>query len=67
VLGGDQRSCVCCEKPLPWASKTTRRVVTEAEANDNQWPVQRHLDGTLSVDMCLQCQIARSDQQKRAR
>jgi hypothetical protein len=47
--------------------KKTRPVVTEAEANDNQWPLQRHLDGTLSVDMCLHCQIARSDQQKHPR
>jgi hypothetical protein len=57
VLTGGRRSCVCRAKPLPWASKTTRPVVTEAEANNNQWPIQRHIDGTVCVDMCLQCQL----------
>jgi hypothetical protein len=42
----------------PGASKTTHPVITEAEANDNQWPIQRSGDGTVSVDMCLQCQIS---------
>jgi hypothetical protein len=40
---------------------------TEAEANNNEWPIQRHIDGTVCVDMCLQCQMARSDRQKRPR
>jgi hypothetical protein len=66
VLADGQRFCVCCRKPLPWVSKMTRRLVTEADANRNDWAGERNSDGSLWVDMCLQCQIARSDHEKRS-
>jgi hypothetical protein len=46
-------------------SKMTRPVITEAEADSNQRVGERNSDDTISVHMCLQCQIARSDHQKR--
>jgi hypothetical protein len=63
--GSEQRACVNCGKLLPSASKMTRSAVSSVEATSKQWAGDKNNDGTISVDMCLQCQIARSDSQNR--
>jgi hypothetical protein len=65
--GSEQRACVICGKPLPAASKMTRSAVSFVEAASKQWAGEKNNDGTVSVDMCLQCQIARADEQSRPR
>jgi hypothetical protein len=45
---------------LPSASTMSRTVVASTEAAANQWSGEDNADGTVSVNMCLQCQITRS-------
>jgi hypothetical protein len=45
----------------------TRSTVTSVEAAAKQWAGEKNNDGTVSVDMCLQCQIARAGGQDRPR
>jgi hypothetical protein len=42
----------------------TQYNVSVQEANDNRWAGRENSDGTVAVDMCLQCQIDRSGRQK---
>ncbi len=66
LIAGEQRSCVCCGKSLPWASVTTQPSVSKAEAQQFNWPGREKPDGTVTINMCLQCQIQRSERRKRA-
>ena len=65
LLAGEQRSCVCCGKALPWASVMTQQSVSKAEAQQRAWPGREKPDGTVTINMCLQCQIQRSERRKR--
>jgi hypothetical protein len=58
------RNCVICHQPLPPRSKLTLASVPQNEADENGWAGQTTSDGTLTVDMCLQCQIDRAKNQK---
>jgi hypothetical protein len=63
--GSEVHQCVRCGKALPPASKMSRLAVTSAEATTNQWLGEENVDGTVSVEMCLQCQILRSARSER--
>jgi hypothetical protein len=60
----ESRECVNCHQPLPLGSKLTLTSVSQEEAERNGWIGQENSDGTLTVDMCLQCQINRSKNKK---
>ena len=61
----DQASCcVQCGQPLPGISKMTNLVVSPEEAEERNWSGIANPDGTLTVKMCLQCQMVRSAQAK---
>jgi hypothetical protein len=62
----EQRSCVDCHQPLPPRSKLTLASVPLEETELNGWTGQQNPDGTITVDMCLQCQIDRSKDRKGA-
>jgi hypothetical protein len=38
----------------------TRLTVTKAEAQSKQWPGEEKVDGSIEVNLCLQCQIDRA-------
>jgi hypothetical protein len=59
-MGEQSRACVRCGQPLPPASKMTRLIVTEAEAQSNHWIGEEKADSSLEMDLCLQCQIDRA-------
>ena len=59
-LSGKQRSCVACGQVLPKGSKLTSYRASGAEAVREGWRRQDNGDGTVTVDMCLQCQITRA-------
>jgi hypothetical protein len=63
---GEQRACVCCGKALPWASVTTQPSIPKMEAQQHGWTGREQPDGTVTINMCLQCQIHRSERKKRA-
>jgi len=46
-------------------SKLTLVSVLRKEAEEKGWAGEENSDGTLTVDMCLQCQIDRSENQKK--
>ena len=57
------KNCVTCHQPLPSMSKLTEQVIPQEEAT---WDGTRNGDGTVTVSMCLQCQIDRAEQSKRS-
>jgi hypothetical protein len=59
-----QRSCVRCGQALPSMSKLTQQRVANDEADTFHWAGERNSDSTVTVDMCLQCQITRSERAK---
>src|SRR5690348_17337812 len=64
TMSTDLRNCVICYQPLPARSKLTLASVSRSEAEQNGWGGQENSDGMMMVDMCLQCQIDRSKDQK---
>jgi len=61
---GEHRKCVRCGKPLPGSSKMTEEEVAASEARENGWIGSAAGADSLTVAMCLQCQIARAEQRK---
>ena len=59
-------ACVQCHQPLPGMSKLNKQAVPEEEAAARGWIGTRNSDGTVTVSMCLQCQIERSERSKRS-
>jgi hypothetical protein len=60
----EQRTCVSCHQLLPPRSKLTLATVPQEEGERNGWAGQQNSDETITVDMCLQCQIDRSKSRK---
>lgn len=60
MASDEPRTCVICRQPLPPKSKLTTANVVRDEAERSGWTGEPNSDGTVVVDMCLQCQIARS-------
>jgi hypothetical protein len=56
----ESKSCVICHQPLPANSKLTTASVPAEEAVQNGWNGHDNPDGTVTVGMCLRCQIDRS-------
>lgn len=57
-------ACVQCEQPIPAMSKLAELVVSEGEAREQNWPGKSNPDGTVTVKMCIQCQIQRAEAAK---
>ncbi len=62
----DSQSCVICHQPLARTSKLTLVTVSRDEAKQKGWVGRENPDGTLTVHICLQCQIQRSDSRRQA-
>jgi hypothetical protein len=60
----EQRSCVVCEQPLPMKSKFAQAEISRDEAERHGWQGETNAKDTVTVPMCLQCQIDRSKAQK---
>jgi hypothetical protein len=58
-------ACVLCLQPLPVGSKLTKQSVSIEEAAEKNWVGTQNPDGTVTVMMCLQCQIDRAEHSKR--
>jgi hypothetical protein len=56
----ESQRCVRCYQPLSPNSKLALASVPQEEAVQNDWSGQKNPDGTVTVGMCLQCQIDRS-------
>ncbi|MFZ0591430.1 MAG: hypothetical protein WAM39_13185 [Bryobacteraceae bacterium] len=60
----DQKVCVGCGQRLSAGSKLTRQNVSAQEAKEHGWEGTSNEDGTITVHMCMQCQITRSNRAK---
>lgn len=56
----EAESCVICHQPLLRNSKLTTASVPQEEAVQNGWTGKKNADGTVTINICLQCQIDRS-------
>jgi hypothetical protein len=62
--GPVQRNCVSCGQILPSMSKMSRVPLPAAEVAQNGWPGEQNPDGTVTVDLCMQCRIVRAERLK---
>jgi hypothetical protein len=60
LVGEQPRACVRCGQPLLRASRMDRSTVTKAEVQSKQWRGEEQANGSIEVDLCLQCQIDRA-------
>lgn len=60
MASDEPRTCVICRQPLPPKSKLTMANVAREEAERSGWAGEQNSGDTVTVNMCLQCQIARS-------
>ena len=58
----EERRCAACGQFLPPQSKMTLATVLSEEADRRGWTGPVKADGTVSVDLCLSCQITRTSQ-----
>jgi hypothetical protein len=65
MIDGDRKFCDGCGQPLPAGSKLSRQTVTKTEADDLRASVPMNDDGTVTLDLCLQCRILRAERRKR--
>jgi len=56
--------CVQCEQPIPPMSKLADYALPEGEARERNWSGELNPDGTVTVRMCIQCQIQRTEAAK---
>lgn len=59
-------ACVQCGQLLPGNSKLADLQIQPAEAEGKRWASEAAPDGMVKVKMCLQCQISRSERQKKS-
>lgn len=64
MTGPVQRKCVSCGQVLPPMSKMSRVPLPAAEVRENDWPGELNQDGTVTVDLCMQCRIVRAERLK---
>jgi hypothetical protein len=65
MLRDNERYCERCGQKLPGKSKMSRMTLAEDEARANGWSGDTNGDGTLTIDLCMGCQIERSERLKR--
>ncbi|MFL6446606.1 MAG: hypothetical protein ACJ746_02815 [Bryobacteraceae bacterium] len=53
--------CVQCGQPIPGTSKLADVVLPESEAKERQWSGKPNGDGTVTVKLCIQCQINQAE------
>jgi len=64
VLKDDGRYCDGCGQKLPPASRLAMQAVPKAEAEAMNARGTENPDGTVTIDLCLNCRIARSNRIK---
>lgn len=65
MLKDGVRYCDGCQQRLPGNSKLSEETVSRAEAEQLGVVVApENSDGTVTIDLCFQCRIVRSNQRK---
>jgi hypothetical protein len=66
MVRDDGRFCDGCHQKLPGGSMLSRQRVSVEEATDLGSSEPLNPDGTVTVDLCLQCRVTRSERMKRS-
>jgi len=64
VLKNDGRYCDGCGQKLPPGSRLSLQVVSKQEAQALGAPGVENADGTVTIDLCLNCRVARANRIK---
>jgi len=64
MLQGEDRLCDGCGQKLPAGSKLSQQTVSSEEAQRYGSPAAPNPDGTVTIDLCLQCRVTRANQLK---
>jgi hypothetical protein len=60
MLREDGRHCDGCGQKLPPAAKLGQQTMSKEEAREYGSLAEANADGTVTIDLCLACRIARS-------
>ena len=64
MLQGEERVCDGCRQKLPARSKLSQQVVARAEAEAFGATGIANADGTVTIDLCLNCRVVRANRIK---
>jgi hypothetical protein len=64
MLKDPDRFCDGCGQKLPATSKLSSQVVSKEEAAAYRSGAQQNPDGTVMIDLCLQCRVNRANRLK---
>jgi hypothetical protein len=64
MLQGQERLCDGCGQKLPRQSKLSQQAVPKTEAGAMGAEGQENPDGTVTIDLCLNCRVARANRIK---
>ncbi|HUA21857.1 MAG TPA: hypothetical protein VMB25_24095 [Bryobacteraceae bacterium] len=64
MLKNDGRYCDGCGQKLPPASRLSQQVLPQPEAEALGALGTENSDGTVTIDLCLNCRVARSNRIK---
>jgi len=65
MIQGLDRFCDGCGQKLPAGSKLSQQLVPQAEAAAMRATGVENPDGSVTIDLCLNCRIHRAEQMKR--
>jgi hypothetical protein len=65
VIKNDGRYCDGCGQKLPPGSRLSLEVVSKEEAHAIGAPGVENPDGSVNIDLCLNCRIRRANRIKR--
>jgi hypothetical protein len=65
MTAGQDKLCDGCGQKLPAASKLSNQVVSKDEAARYRPDAPPNPDGTVTIDLCLQCRVDRANRIKR--
>jgi hypothetical protein len=64
MLKDNERYCEGCRQKLPAMSKLSRATLPQEDAGQSGWTGDLNNDGTVTIDLCLRCQIERAERLK---
>ena len=64
MIQGHDRLCNGCGQKLPVGSKLSEQTLSTDEATLYGSPATPNPDGTVTIDLCLQCRVTRANQLK---
>ena len=65
MIRDQDKFCDGCGQKLPAASKLSNQVVSKDEAASYRPDAPPNPDGTVTIDLCLQCRVDRANRIKR--